>query len=104
MNATSQSNSSGAASGDPPNTQTQPSEQPNTHQHFGFCRALYDYQAPASSSEISFRRGDIIEILGKEPSGWWDGLITSEPAGAGEARRGWFPSNYVVVLPPGEEA
>jgi son of sevenless-like protein len=54
-----------------------------------FCRALYDYEAQDPSA-LSFRRDDIIEILTQQPSGWWDGLLGKE--------RGWFPSNYVVVI------
>jgi son of sevenless-like protein len=54
-----------------------------------FCRALYDYDAQDPSA-LSFRRGDIIEILTQQPSGWWDGLLGDE--------RGWFPSNYVVLI------
>jgi son of sevenless-like protein len=54
-----------------------------------FCRALYDYQTDDPSS-LSFRRDDIIEVLTQLESGWWDGLLGDE--------RGWFPSNYVVVI------
>ena len=54
-----------------------------------FCRALYDYESQDNSA-LSFRRGDIIEILSQQPSGWWDGLLGDE--------RGWFPSNYVVII------
>lgn len=54
-----------------------------------FCRALYDYQTEDSSS-LSFRKGDIIEVLTRLESGWWDGLLNDE--------RGWFPSNYVTVI------
>jgi son of sevenless-like protein len=54
-----------------------------------FCRALYDYEAQDASA-LSFRRDDIIEVLTQQPSGWWDGLLGQE--------RGWFPSNYVVVI------
>ncbi|KNZ81297.1 Cell division control protein 25 [Termitomyces sp. J132] len=54
-----------------------------------FCRALYDYQGPDVSA-LSFKRGDIVEVLTQEPSGWWDGLLRNE--------RGWFPSNYVEVI------
>ncbi|KAI0766402.1 ras GEF [Trametes elegans] len=54
-----------------------------------FCRALYDYQTNDASS-LSFRRGDIIEVLTRLESGWWDGLLNDE--------RGWFPSNYVTVI------
>ncbi|KZT11988.1 ras GEF [Laetiporus sulphureus 93-53] len=54
-----------------------------------FCRALYDYQTSDASS-LSFRKGDIIEVLTQLESGWWDGLLGNE--------RGWFPSNYVSVI------
>ncbi|KAG6868223.1 hypothetical protein C0993_005999 [Termitomyces sp. T159_Od127] len=54
-----------------------------------FCRALYDYEAQSESS-LSFRKGEVIEVLTQEPSGWWDGLLGDE--------RGWFPSNYVQVI------
>ena len=54
-----------------------------------FCRALYDYEAQDSSA-LTFSRGEIIEILTQLPSGWWDGLLGDE--------RGWFPSNYVVII------
>jgi len=54
-----------------------------------FCRAQYDYEAQDASA-LSFRRGDIIEVLTQQPSGWWDGLLGQE--------RGWFPSNYVVMI------
>ncbi|KAJ7645573.1 SH3 domain-containing protein, partial [Mycena polygramma] len=52
-----------------------------------FCRALYDYEA-LDAATLSFRKGDIIEVLGGEL--WWDGLLGDE--------RGWFPSNYVAVI------
>ncbi|KAG6336113.1 hypothetical protein ID866_2979 [Astraeus odoratus] len=54
-----------------------------------FCRALYDYQTQDASS-LSFRKNDIIEVLTRLESGWWDGLLGDE--------RGWFPSNYVTIL------
>ena len=54
-----------------------------------FCRALYDYQSSDDSS-LSFRKGDIIEVLTQLETGWWDGLLGDE--------RGWFPSNYVVTI------
>ncbi|TFY69536.1 hypothetical protein EVJ58_g335 [Rhodofomes roseus] len=54
-----------------------------------WCRALYDYQKSDASS-LSFQKNDIIEVLSKLESGWWDGLLGEE--------RGWFPSNYVTVI------
>lgn len=54
-----------------------------------FCRALYDYSATDTSS-LSFRKNDIMEVVNRLESGWWDGFL-------GEVR-GWFPSNYVAVI------
>ncbi|THH15352.1 hypothetical protein EW146_g5099 [Bondarzewia mesenterica] len=65
--------------------------QPDEQHYFStfFCRALYDYQSTDDAS-LSFRRGDIIEVLTRLETGWWDGLLGDE--------RGWFPSNYVVTI------
>ncbi|KAL9049133.1 MAG: hypothetical protein Q9162_007374 [Coniocarpon cinnabarinum] len=50
-----------------------------------YVRALYDYEADDQTS-LSFRQGDIIQVLTQLESGWWDGVI--------RGHRGWFPSNY----------
>ncbi|KAF2746103.1 cell division control protein-like protein Cdc25 [Sporormia fimetaria CBS 119925] len=62
---------------------------PNIH-----VRALYDYEADDRTS-LSFRKGDLIQVITQLESGWWDGVINGV--------RGWFPSNYCVVVPPAEE-
>lgn len=54
-----------------------------------YVRALYDYDADDHTS-LSFRRGDIIQVLTQLESGWWDGVINNV--------RGWFPSNYTVEI------
>ncbi|GAA5841182.1 hypothetical protein JCM11251_003229 [Rhodosporidiobolus azoricus] len=56
-----------------------------------FVRALYDYQGVDASS-LSFRQGEILEILSTLESGWWDGVALSNGA------RGWLPSNYVSEI------
>lgn len=48
--------------------------------------AKYDYE-PESSNYLPFSAGQLIKIIRKHPSGWWDGELAS--------RRGWFPSNYL---------
>ncbi|KAL7423553.1 cell division cycle-related protein [Cryptotrichosporon argae] len=52
-------------------------------------RARFDFEA-TDASALSFRAGDVIEVLTTLESGWWDGML-------GNAR-GWFPSNYVEDL------
>ncbi|KAF2734079.1 ras GEF [Polyplosphaeria fusca] len=61
-----------------------------------YVRALYDYDADDRTS-LSFRQGDIIQVITQLESGWWDGVINGV--------RGWFPSNYCAVVPrPTDEA
>lgn len=61
-----------------------------------YVRALYDYDADDRTS-LSFRQGDIIQVITQLESGWWDGVI--------HGVRGWFPSNYcAVVTPPFDDA
>lgn len=55
-----------------------------------YVRALYDYDADDRTS-LSFRQGDIIQVITQLESGWWDGVINGI--------RGWFPSNYCAVVP-----
>ncbi|PYH85976.1 cell division control protein Cdc25 [Aspergillus uvarum CBS 121591] len=55
-----------------------------------FVRAMYDYDADDHTS-LSFRRGDIIQVLNQLETGWWDGVINNSV-------RGWFPSNYCTVI------
>ncbi|RMY73532.1 hypothetical protein D0863_03820 [Hortaea werneckii] len=54
-----------------------------------FVRALYDYDADDRTS-LSFRQGDLIQVITQLESGWWDGVI--------HGVRGWFPSNYCAVV------
>lgn len=37
---------------------------------------------------LGFRAGEVIHVLNRDASGWWDGEV--------DGRRGWFPSNYVT--------
>lgn len=59
-----------------------------------YVRALYDYDADDRTS-LSFRQGDIIQVITQLESGWWDGVINGV--------RGWFPSNYCAVVPRDED-
>jgi len=48
--------------------------------------AKFDFEAQ-DESQLSFRQGDIIQVISRLSSGWWDGFCNG--------KRGWFPSNYV---------
>ncbi|KAK2759122.1 hypothetical protein FQN54_003221 [Arachnomyces sp. PD_36] len=54
-----------------------------------YVRARYSYDADDHTS-LSFRQGDIIQVLNQLETGWWDGVIDNV--------RGWFPSNYCAVV------
>ncbi len=60
-----------------------------------YVRALYNYDADDHTS-LSFRQGDVIQVLTQLESGWWDGVINDV--------RGWFPSNYCAVMSGPEDS
>ncbi|THD26185.1 GRB2 adaptor protein a [Fasciola hepatica] len=53
--------------------------------------ARFDFTSE-DAEELSFHRGDVIEVTGQENENWWRGRM---PGG----RTGLFPSNYVDLLP-----
>ena len=54
-----------------------------------FVYALHDFVPQQQNATcLAFRAGELIRVLNRDPSGWWDGEI--------DGRRGWFPSNYVT--------
>ncbi|AEO68966.1 534c7d71-9a7e-4081-a468-76549fb1a145 [Thermothielavioides terrestris] len=59
-----------------------------------YVRALYDYEADDRTS-LSFHEGDIIQVITRLESGWWDGVINGV--------RGWFPSNYCQIIQSPDE-
>jgi son of sevenless-like protein len=54
-----------------------------------YVKALYDYDADDRTS-LSFRQGEVIQVITQLESGWWDGVINGV--------RGWFPSNYCQLI------
>jgi hypothetical protein len=53
------------------------------------CRALFD-NVPDDSDELAFKVGDIITVIKKDDSGWWEGTI--------RGKKGIFPSNFVKEI------
>jgi myosin-1 len=53
------------------------------------CKALYDYDAQGSD-EISLKVDDVIFVLQKSDTGWWEGELNG--------KKGLFPGNYVEEL------
>ncbi|KAI6114219.1 ras guanine nucleotide exchange factor domain-containing protein [Pisolithus sp. B1] len=55
-----------------------------------FVLALHDFSPQQQNATcLSFRAGQLIHVLNKDSSGWWDGEL--------DGQRGWFPSNYVCA-------
>lgn len=54
-----------------------------------FAITLCDYYG-SDSNDLSFGRGQIIEIIKKHPSGWWEGTCDN--------RTGLFPMTYVDII------
>lgn len=53
-----------------------------------FVLALHDFIPQQQNATcLCFRAGQVIHVLNRDPSGWWDGELNGQ--------RGWFPSNYV---------
>ncbi|XP_068083790.1 unconventional myosin-Ie [Anabrus simplex] len=52
-------------------------------------KALYDYTAQ-DLDEISFKEGDIIEVINEHEGGWWTGRLGS--------KQGLMPANYVEKI------
>jgi len=53
------------------------------------CVAEHDFTANRQD-ELSFKKGQIIDVLEKSGDGWW--------MGKSEGRDGWFPANFVKVM------
>ncbi|KAG8686166.1 hypothetical protein FRC11_009392, partial [Ceratobasidium sp. 423] len=56
------------------------------------CKALWDYNLNEQlKDDLSFRAGDVIQIVKEENGDWWVGRLNG--------REGMFPANYVEKLP-----
>ncbi|KAG0221721.1 hypothetical protein BGW41_006584 [Actinomortierella wolfii] len=60
---------------------------------YEIVRALYPFESEDKSS-LQFDRDALILVYTKLESGWWYGFCNGEC--------GWFPSNFVVQVPPDE--
>ncbi|CAG9533513.1 unnamed protein product [Cercopithifilaria johnstoni] len=67
---------------------------PNTQQTSTvYARANHAFKG-RNNDELSFRKGDVIAITQQLEGGWWEGTLHSYT--------GWFPSNYVTIIPESE--
>uniref|UniRef100_A0A3B4U6Q8 SH3 domain containing 21 n=1 Tax=Seriola dumerili TaxID=41447 RepID=A0A3B4U6Q8_SERDU len=56
------------------------------------CQVMFDYKAKAED-ELELKKGDVVVVLRKETEdeGWWEGELNG--------RCGFFPDNFVMVIP-----
>lgn len=80
-------NSSGGGQPAAPNS----SNNVNSHDQIESVLALYTYVSEKPYS-LPLYQGDVINVISKLPSGWWDGVNA-------KGQRGWFPSNFTQPLP-----
>jgi len=69
------------------------SEEDDSEDEEELARAIADFPAERPH-EIDLRVGQVVVVLTRHESGWWEGCLAS-----GEGRTGWFPSNHVQILP-----
>lgn len=62
--------------------------------------AMHEYKPdmPAATC-LSFKAGQVIRVLNKDATGWWDGELVEPYPLSSSVTRGWFPSNYVSADP-----
>ena len=51
--------------------------------------ALYDYEGDRNLLQLDLKKGDKIEVIKKNDSGWWTGILNG--------KKGLFPINFVQV-------
>ena len=59
--------------------------------------ALYDYDA-RTDEDLSFRKGDVLEIINDTQGDWWFARTKSAKPGPGVKLEGYIPSNYVAKV------
>ncbi|KAI0320546.1 ras guanine nucleotide exchange factor domain-containing protein [Amylostereum chailletii] len=65
-----------------------PSTPPQEEVESEYVLAMHDFVPEQRNGTcLSFRAGQVIHVLNRDASGWWDGEL--------DGSRGWFPSNYV---------
>uniref|UniRef100_A0A8C5M315 Rho guanine nucleotide exchange factor 7 n=1 Tax=Leptobrachium leishanense TaxID=445787 RepID=A0A8C5M315_9ANUR len=62
--------------------------------HHMVVRAKFNFQQ-TNEDELSFSKGDIIQVTRLEDGGWWEGKHSG--------KTGWFPSNYVREIKSSEK-
>lgn len=54
--------------------------------------AIYDYEDSRTRGDLTFKKGDYLEIINKCQQGWWIARRLDTKA------EGYIPSNYVALL------
>ena len=64
-------------------------------EHMCYALAQYDYDS-SDPDMLSFSAGQVLNIVGMDPSGWWEAFSMDT------GRGGWVSSNFMYELRPDE--
>ena len=59
--------------------------------------AIADFTA-TSDTQLSFREGQRLRILGRDGSGWWQASVEVKEASRKKTRYGWVPHSYIQLV------
>lgn len=68
-----------------------------------YAEVLYNFK-PGGPEELPLQKGDLVEVIKKDTGPWWWGQIkldsvVATSVTAGQAPYGWFPKDFVRILP-----
>jgi hypothetical protein len=100
----------GENSGDPFSNEIVSPEQgtPRNPNSVPLVRAVADYSSE-ESSDLRFHEGDVLAVLHKGESGWWQGHVVNGSTSTSQLQssEGWFPCTFVEWIPeesPGDDS
>lgn len=73
----------------------------DSHPGVVYAEVLYPFQA-GGPQELSLQKGALVEVLKRESGPWWWGRLKYDavvPGDAVEILQGWFPKDFVKVIP-----
>ncbi|ORZ25030.1 hypothetical protein BCR42DRAFT_399224 [Absidia repens] len=79
-----------------PSTAPPPPSYNATVKNKQMAEAIYDYAGEDPSTDLSFRKGDMIEVTEHVNDDWWRGSL--------KGKSGIFPQNHVQSVPPQKQA
>ncbi|XP_063698605.1 uncharacterized protein LOC134829463 isoform X2 [Culicoides brevitarsis] len=69
-----------------------------------YAEVLYNFK-PGGPEELPLQKGDLVEVIKKDTGPWWwgqiklDAVVAASMPGGQQAPYGWFPKDFVRILP-----